>query len=386
MKKILFIAALFVATGLLHAQVKVSPICLPPQSGSASFVAAPLAQSINDLKIVRINYHFMLRTNGTGNFTETTDGNGRSTYNGYMHANDLTQWMNDNSNYNTPQNIPAGNTVPVIQKKYKYVNDAVYFWRDDNSFNFHQPDYWTIGKDKDIVLNVFLSYNNTPNTNSGYASDVDANSKVKYTENCGIWQHYVNTINTVGLALHGPGFTIQHEIGHLLTLNHTVMWNNGDPCPTSCGGGVNSACDDFCADTPTANQIMTLPSNNCTIHPKGPWGSGNTLHRSNNLMDYSGDNVLTPCQINNIHANYQGGMRSYLSCDAVSRNLSLCDIGYPKVSYFGKDVTIGCATTSATVDNTENLKLYYSNFVELNNFEVSSNAQFEVVLEPVCTF
>lgn len=366
---------------------------------------------ITKKKIVRINYHFMLKSNGTGNFTEITDGDGRVSYNGYKYAKDVTQWMNERCTWNEKMNIPPGNNTPNLPKNISFVLDAVYFWRNDNVYNFraiYDQSYPIYGKDRDSVLNIFLSYHQFtyPEKLSvgGYAASLNPNSKIKYTENRGYWQQYLNIVNNGGYIFNlfnGTGANTLHELFHLLGLSHTVRWNGSAPCPTGCPGfgnnisnPINTNCDDGCDDTPTAWEIMQL--NNCAYHPdynddetrSGPcgWGNGNNPYCSNNIMDYNGHNALTPCQLEIIHSSLEGGMKSYLTCEAVTKNIALCDIGYPKLAYFGKNITIGCQNQQATITNGEEIQLYYSQSVELSNFEIRSDCTFEVFIESPCTF
>ena len=147
------------------------------------------AQSMSVNKVIRLNIHFMLRTNGTGNFTETTDGDGRTWYNGYTYANELIDRMNIRNDYNEQMNIPTGNTTPILNKNFHYVLDAIYFRRNDATFNFdinYSNCYTVYGEDRNNVVNIFLSYcpsNNNYCSSSGYASSLDYNSKIKFTEN-----------------------------------------------------------------------------------------------------------------------------------------------------------------------------------------------------------
>jgi hypothetical protein len=50
---------------------------------------------LQTIKTIRLNYHFMLKSDGTGNFTQTDDGMGNTSYNGYIFAEDMTKWMNN---------------------------------------------------------------------------------------------------------------------------------------------------------------------------------------------------------------------------------------------------------------------------------------------------
>ena len=361
-------------------------MCLPILEESKS-VSTPATKSVNDLKIVRINIHFMLKTDGTGNFNETTDGDGRN-YSGYDYARNLVYYMYAQSVQNEQLNIPTGNSIPVNNKKYQFVLDAVYFWRNDATYNFNSINYSTQGKDKDSVMNIFLSYGNT--AVGGYASNTSSTSHTKYTENKSYWYAYVgnraNGIEDGGIW--DQAINTSHEMGHLLTLSHTVQWNSAPPCPTGCPGSttINTACDDGCTDTPSAWEITQ--ANNCTRHPACGWpgGIGGWVDCSNNLMDYTGRYALSPCQINKIHSGLEGGLRSYLSCAAVADDVSFQDLGYPKISYFGKNILVGTTGSLSDITNQEKIQMYYSSTVELTNFEVRSDSEFEVILERECVF
>ncbi|MFN5417167.1 MAG: hypothetical protein ACK5B9_08935 [Flavobacteriia bacterium] len=376
-------------------------VCLPPQSPEK--VQQPVnlpAKSVNDLKIVRLNVHFMLKTDGTGNFNEVTDGDGRN-YSGYDYARKLIYYMNSQAAQNWPLQIPAGNSIPVQAKKYQYVLDAVYFWRNDATYFFNTINYTTQGKDKDSVFNVFLSKNSNPTASvGGYASTPSTTSHNKYTENQKYWTDYVANANNGDPdgATWRHAINTSHEVGHLLSLSHTVQYDWADPCPVGCPGlvalvniynsspsmPINYTCDDGCADTPTAWEITQ--ANNCSMHPACGWNHEGNPNCSNNLMDYTGLYSLSPCQIGKIHSCLENGLRSYSSCAAVSDNVDFLDIGYPKLSYFGKNIKVGTITNYANLTNQEKVQMYYSQSVELNNFEVRADCEFEVILEGECVF
>lgn len=328
----------------------------------------------------------MLKTNGTGNFSATNDGNGSNAYNGYMYANELTNWVN--SVTNIQMNIPTGNSTLVKDRRYSFLIDAVYFWKNDATYEFETINTSTQGRNLDSVLNIFLSYEPNGTAIGGYANTINPNSSVKYTEMKANWQAYVNNINIgdpYSWIFHRAGTTTNHELGHLLGLSHTVMIGSGPPCNTGCPPlflPIIPTCVDGCDDTPTAWDIHI--ANGCTKHPACGWNNL-TTDCSNNFMDYGGANAMTPCQRDIVHTSLQGGMKDYTVCAAVSLDLPLCDIGYPKLSYFGKKISIGCAGTEATMGN-ENIKLYFSESVELKNFSITAGSNFEMMSESVCTF
>ncbi|MFN8309948.1 MAG: M43 family zinc metalloprotease [Chitinophagales bacterium] len=361
-------------------------ICLPTFSGVIA--NRSVGRSLSDAKVMRVNIHFMLKTDGSGNFNEYTDGDGRY-YSGYDFARQLIDEMNGRNSWNQQMNIPPGNTTPVIAKNFYYVLDACYFWRNDATYNFNTIDYANQGKDKSEVINVFLSSNPGQNV-GGYASNLDPLSKIKYTEDRQYWSAYKDVMTNglpFGWFIGSVASNTIHEIGHLTGLSHTVKYNWSTPCPTGCPNStaIDVNCDDGCNDTPSAWDITNL--NNCTKHPDcGWWDVNNTSYCSNNVMDYSGQNALTPCQIGVIHGSLEGGMKTYLQCTAVSTDLSLCDIGYPKVSYFGKNVSFGCSATMAYLTNQEKIATYFSSSIELINFEVRSDSEFEAIYAPVCSF
>lgn len=373
-------------------------ICIIP--GEVGRVAkkptAPL--SLGTVKYLRINYHFMLRTDGTGNFTETTDGNGGTAFNGYKIAEMTTSWINQSNQYNPPMNLPPGNTTPNLDKNYYFVTDAVYFHRDDAYFNYSDlanlliggyPSFF--GKDHQNVLNIFFTYSPSGNE-GGFATSLDPNSKVKFNVNTNYWQKYLADFaagqNPMAYYFHGVGQQVHHEVGHLFGLLHTVRYGHAPPCPTNCptlgGTPADLNCDDGCADTPNAWDMASLSG--CTVHPASGWGQGSMPYKDNNLMDYSGEAALTPCQLNIVHGAIEGGMKTYTACDAVATNVTLCDLAYPKLTYFGRNVTVSCPATTATINNGEKISIWYSETVDFGSFEVGPNAEFELVSHGVCLF
>ena len=339
-----------------------------------------------NLKIVRINFHFMLKSDGSGNFDERTDGKGRP-YSGYDYARDLVYYMNSQCLQNLKLNIPTGNDIPVLNKNYLFVLDAVYFWRNDTTYNYKSINYTKQGRDKDSVMNIFLSHGTA--TLGGHASSTSTTSRFKYTENRSYWHSYTGSLanGDVTGGIWTQALNISHEVGHLLGLNHTVLQAGGSGCPGGCKGAkINYSCDDGCADTPSAWEI--LEANDCNTHPGCGWSGGisGKTDCSNNLMDYTGMFALSPCQIEKIHQGLENGLKSYLQCAALSDDVFFPDIGHPKLTYFGRNIVIGSSTKKAGLAPEEKIKVHYSGAVELNQLEIEAGGEFEVILGETCHF
>lgn len=357
--KIFFILSLIFFSHESFSQM----ICITEDDTDWREIRANIVENIrdgaNDFKLVRVNVHFMLRSNGTGNFTETGDNLGNS-LTGYDFARDVINACNHKLSYNQQLSIPPGNSTPVNPKNYQYILDAVYFHRDDAVFNFASGStiFNQYGGNTDSVINIIFS---NGSGSSGYASTLSHFSKIKYTEIQGIYGRYCDYVNNIAngiqddyeWVLHGTEKTINHELGHLFGLSHTVRYNHAPPCPTqTCQGSVNSGCDDDCNDTPTAWYIV---DNLGGGHPACGWGgvvlnhpsycangqAGVPTWCSNNMMDYGQAEALSPCQLNIIHTGLDGGMTSYMLCDAITNNNTITSFSYPQIAYYGKKVNIG---------------------------------------------
>ena len=380
MKQFLLLNLIFLSVLQVKSQQQIS--CYP---SNTKFENINYSKSINNMKIVRVNFHFMLKSDGTGNFTEFTDGDGRN-YSGYQYARDHVAIMNNQCGLNPQTNLPIGNTLPNLPKNYRFVLDAVYFRSNDSYYNYGSAAYATFKQEPNNVINIFFQYGVLSPTNGtkGDAGDLTTNAGNKFVNLRAYWPAYIESMNLYGNPNDwARSTTTSHELLHALTLGHTVFTNGGNPCNNGCNI-TNSPCtDDGCTDTPTAIEVMQ--ANNCSGSPSCNFG-GTNQYCSNNLMDYQGDFALTPCQIGRVHSALEGGLRTYLSCYAVNIDQTFCYLGYPKVSYFGKDIIVGNCGTLANITNQEKIDMYFSSSVELNNFEVRTDSEFEIILEPVCGF
>ena len=222
------------------------------------------------IKTIRLNLHFVCKTDGSGNFNDSL---------GRIFAKDLVGAANASLAENHAMNLPKGNRTPILPIQLRYElyssdsqSDGIYFIYSDSMYTFNRSDFRTVvdpvvfekyGKDTDRALNIFL-FENTDG--SGKTGGIVDRSWAKVG---GLYYHYQTYQRW---AWFGAGL-LNHEIGHSLGLVHT--WSG----------------DDGCDDTP-------INPNCWNVTP-----SGVCQNPSNNVMDYNANqNAYTPCQIGRIHA------------------------------------------------------------------------------------
>lgn len=381
--KYLIILFLFLNATSISCQINCyQDTVINQQQNQISFAA----KSIGSSKTIRINFHY-IRKDANSNFTETSDGMGNP-YNGYEFSRNMVEYMNYSQSYNVPLNIPAGNSLPVLNKNFNYVLDGVYFHLSPGLYNYgsslNTQLHSQLGVDKPNVLNVYVNCCGDGRVSS-FALNQNENA-LKFVETGLPWKWYRDRV-LAGQAsplelwrFSLPANHICHELGHLLGLYHTVLTPGGFPCPTT--NGAN--CGDDCSDTPSAFEMISV--HNSPIHPNCTYNDVSS-GCSNNLMDYSNHNSLSPCQIEKVHAGLENGLNPYTTCYAVSIDKSICDLGYPKLAHFGKDITIGgCSNPPFALEGNEKVDIYFSNSVEFFTTELAGNSELEVIYEPTCNF
>ncbi len=254
------------------------------------------------IKYIRVNYHFLLRDDGTGNFTEEHDG-GRTyidettgqtivvppdySYNGYQRAEDTILNCNQGLAENRVPNLqepgefypdpPPG--IPI-----RYILTGVYFHRNtaiyEESFNnvssFGTNANSVYGINIDSEINIYDgSFDGWFDSNgnwiepSGVGYPVNGNNNLHVKMNCRQeyegypeWNFVKNLLN--------------HEIGHTLGLRHS--WDNGPDF-------------DDCLDTPTHKNCWEFDEN---LADCDEWGE-----ISSNVMSYNSTPIqaYTVCQI-----------------------------------------------------------------------------------------
>ncbi len=122
-------------------------------------------------------------------------------------------------------------------------------------------------------------------------------------------------------------------------------------------------------------------------HPSCGWNRFTETYCSNNLMDYTAGDALSPCQLRIIHAGLSTGLASFTVCKAVLQPTTICNIGFPRTSYYGSRVTIGgadCKAANEDLRGEEYATVYFSEAVDFYPFEVRDSATFEVVYHKPC--
>lgn len=263
-----------------------------------------------EITYVRVNINWVLRSNGTGNFTETGDGvviNGN--INGYNRAEMLIDRLNRHWRVNAEMVLfdPPG-PPPVLDTRIRFILQGVCFIRDDdyyyNGVN-NDLDDWSIAEEYGSNLwseiNIFMTERPSNAGASGVVNDIgDPTLSLPLVTKCyNEWSRYRLSYFAGGEHAPIPSYTggndgilhggtisskiISHEIGHLLSLNHANT-------------------NDFCLDTPP--------------HPNDCWNTELPCigGDNNNVMDYTPHTpyAFTPCQIENMHDVLQGDGRLYI--------------------------------------------------------------------------
>ncbi len=298
---------------------------------------------------LRVIVHFMLKSDGTGNFNEFNDGRVNDPvpsgapsdyhyqWNGYRYAAELIHAANtimipNDTLKQTPFHTCSPLSAPypaVFPKRVLYTLQDVYFHRNSTSYNEYYTYATSLYKDiyavkKDSCIQIYL-FSNTSGP-SGYVFGVPGsdNNMACFLKNH--WQgynvstglHWQNTIWSDYVAVHK---VFNHEIMHLLGLHHT-----------------NNILEyrDFCQDTPDCNnksEYNTIVNDGlCTIC----------------------QSILTPDQLYRVHTTLSGGLlwtsgnasaKKYTNTNYVTKYRHKCEscppVGSPPYSFFHLN-TNGC--------------------------------------------
>ena len=99
------------------------------------FTISMFINSNAQIVTLRVNMHYILRNDGTGNFTETSDGLGlMSDYNGYEHAEYLVNLINTLLPQNAPMKYQPFGPVDNLDPEIRFQLNGVFFHRNSTLF------------------------------------------------------------------------------------------------------------------------------------------------------------------------------------------------------------------------------------------------------------
>ncbi len=226
-----------------------------------------------DIKYVRINFHYPNASNRKYNFTGEE---------AVAYSKGLLKSGNSKFKKNKKMNLPEGNTTPVydtriellLQKDsstasgyavYEDIDDENWYFikKGRNKNNYNRTIVKKFAKNEESVLNIFaMAYPPDSLEVEGFSSGRAGIALGNSLKIAGIRKYGVNGAWRFSALMN-------HEVGHIFGLRHSWYKNDG------------------CEDTP--------PNPNCWSSKKeGPCAGV----ISNNMMDYNNQQIaITPCQI-----------------------------------------------------------------------------------------
>jgi hypothetical protein len=349
MKKLMIYIIVLLCSIDVYGQFECSTITDILKSSRPIDVTNYIPDNNTPIKYIRVNIHYMLRSLGDalypGNFTPTGDGIGNS-YNGYQYANELIATANNRLSSNSQMRLPPNNTTSIRPRKYIYVLNGVFF-HENNSF-YYYPSYpdATYRENTKEAINIYL--NNTNGRIGGGHADM---SNIRWVEIKGTWESYRANINN-GKGLWVNAGIVNHEIGHNLSLFHTVL---------TLDGYCSDIEEDYCSDTPTRKEMK----DNYNIEACCGW---NCSTGTNNVMDYSGEDAISPVQLGRVHWTIENEIQAYKTCFFTNNTVNITSFTANK-AYIGENVLIPSGS-SILVNNNRALFINCKEFTINGAFEL----------------
>jgi len=360
MKKLILIVLVILSNQLLNAQ---DGECFTTPDNSAGRVSSTYVYDPDGpVKTIRVNFHYLLMDDGTGNFNETSDNYSNQPYNGYMFADDMVKWCNNHWNQNILLRHMPVPPVPALPKKVQYQLCGVFFHK--NTADYYTYDTHTILppfiENSGEVLNIYIMYEHRTNPKAGGVASGERTSIFS------AYRNYKKSVDLNNIWYHqDTKKIINHEVGHLLSLNHPIQ---------DCCGNMTSNCDGL-DDTPTYGWLI----NNGYADPCC-W---NCPSGSNNLMDYCADQyALSPMQIYRMHACIDGSKLFYRNCKYKTQFLNITNFTTNK-TYIAKQVTIP-SNNNIVVGNNSALFINAEEFTINGAFEVQSGSILSIETVTSC--
>ena len=269
-------------------------------------------------KYVNVNVNFILKSDGTGNYNETSDGLG-GPVSGYQIAYEVIKTANDLFANNQQVYQPVGNTTSNLPIRIQYLLKGVHFIRNTTAYNYNGSNLNSLDaltSNPSSEINIFIAGASTGSSGITTLSDILYGSPLMLVgeQMWNSYNHgYTKTVSYQGTPILFKHFyyahIINHELGHVLGLNHPFG------CP-------NTSNPDGCTDTytfcPKSNFEPIAPQTNPYNGQSCPTSPTNTC--SNTFLDYHINHAaVTPCQITTMHNSLQttAGM-NYYDCNCLN--------------------------------------------------------------------
>lgn len=97
-----------------------------------------IPDDFTSMKYVKMNFHFMMKSDSTLNFTPFDDGNGNCEFTAYDYSEILINYANSMLSQNGSMNLPPNNSTLVLNRKYRLKLEGIYFHYDDNAYAFYE--------------------------------------------------------------------------------------------------------------------------------------------------------------------------------------------------------------------------------------------------------
>ena len=265
----------------------------PSFRNNTQFTFNPLAICTDNssVKWIRVNFHYMLRNDGTGNFNPLDDGNGNTNLNGYQRSEQLIDAANNALINNQKMWLPNPNTTPIPQIRVRYLLTGVYFHNDSRLMTAYTGGYGfptidelhsTYGVNTATEINYYFTRSSWID-DAGNTYELGGNGYGRIDLHAGISSSYGNYLLYPNyVPMHSSLFN--HEIGHILSLGHT--WDF----------------DDGCNDTPTHGYTDAMGNRQQCFKWRQVPNVCEWDNVSNNVMDYNDyQSSYTTCQVNFMH-------------------------------------------------------------------------------------
>lgn len=365
-KNILLLIFYLLLTNNIFSQFDCT-ILSPRTSGDIPDAYLYIPDANTPIEYLRVNIHFILRSVGDpaypGNFTKYDDGDGHSDYTGYDYAQDLIDMANYRLSWNTQMKMPPGNSTDDPPRQYRYILNGVFFHEDNNYYYWpSEPTVYNINTGD--AINLYKYHIETGNTTGGGKANMSGG---RWVCQKGAWEGYVSNYPDFSLPLWVDAGNLNHEIGHNLSLFHTMREDWG-PC--------NLNKEDYCADTPTGQFII----DNYGFDPCCGWGGGTNC--TNNQMDYTGEDAITPLQLGREHWTIANEMYRYKNCYYYNNSIDITSFT-DNMAYIASSVTIPSGY-SILVDDYNRLFVNCENFEIDGEFEITTGCELTINPIPTC--